>query len=104
MTVSLNSVTLVGTISQYGVKQLASGKATCAVQLTEIGRDEQEHVTYVNVEVWGKAGAPLATAMLPGTMVLVQGEVKPRKTKDVWTFVVSTRALEHLIEEPEEAA
>jgi len=104
MVFSLNSVSLIGAISQYGVKQLANGKATCTVQLTELGRDAHEHTSYVNVEIWGKEGAPLATAMPPGTMVLIQGEVKPRKTKDLWTFVVSTRALERLSEEPAEAS
>ena len=37
MTFALNSATLIGQISDYGVKRGKDGKATCALQLTEVG-------------------------------------------------------------------
>lgn len=101
MTFSLNSATLVGRISDYGVKLTKEGTATCALELTEMGRDERAHRSFITVEIWGKAGAPAAMQMLPGSLVLVSGQVRPKKVKEQWTLVIAAREFELLDRTPE---
>ena len=96
MTFSLNSVSLIGEISQYGVRLQKNGKASCTVKLRESGRDGQEHVSFVPIEVWGTPGAAEAIALASAAVVLVQGVVKPRKAEDQWTVMVSCRELQLL--------
>jgi single-stranded DNA-binding protein len=100
---SLNSVSLIGQISKFGVRLQKNGKATCAVKVIEQGRDDTEHVSFVPVEVWGKLGAPAASAMAPGAVVLVSGQVRPQKVEDRWTLIISTRELQLLDAAEEEA-
>ena len=101
MTFSLNSTTLVGTISAYGVKRSKDGKVTCALKLVEEGRGGQVYTSYVHVEVWGTEGAPAAMQMPPGSLVLVQGQLRAKKVKEQWTLVIVARELQLLDRTPE---
>ena len=60
------------------------------------GGDGREHLTYITVEVWGRAGAVEASQLPPGTLVLVSGQMKPKKIHDQWTRGVTTRELTRL--------
>jgi single-stranded DNA-binding protein len=100
MVFSLNSTTLIGKVSKYGFT-LKDGTATGALELTQEGRDERVHTSYVNIVIWGREGAPQASAVPPGTLVLVQGEVRPKKVKDHWTLLIAARELQLLADEPE---
>jgi single-stranded DNA-binding protein len=95
MVFSLNSTTLIGKVSKYGFT-LKEGTATGALELVEEGHDERLHTSYVNILSWGKEGAPQASAVLPGSLVLVQGQVRPKKVKDQWTLLIAARELQLL--------
>jgi hypothetical protein len=101
MPFTLNSTTLIGRVSKYGLK-LRDGRATGALELLEEGRDEKPHTSYVNILIWGRAGAPQAAQVLPGSLVLVSGEIRPKQVKDQWTLVVAARELLLLARTPEE--
>jgi Single-strand binding protein family len=98
---SLNSTTLIGRVSKYGLK-LKDGTATGALELVEEGRDEKVHTSYVTILIWGKEGAPQASALLPGSLVLVQGQVRAKKVKDHWTLLIAARELQLLDCVPEQ--
>lgn len=51
MAFSLNTATLVGEISKFGMTLRSNGKATGALHLIEAGRDAREHSSYVNNEL-----------------------------------------------------
>ena len=95
MVFSLNSTTLIGRVSKYGFT-LKEGTATGALELTQEGRDEQVHTSYVNLLVWGKEGAPQASQMPPGSLVLVHGQVRPKKVDNRWTVLIAARELQLL--------
>ena len=101
MAFSLNSTTLIGRVSKYGLT-LKEGTTTGALELVEMGRDERPHTSYVNIHIWGKEGAAQASALPPGTLVLVQGQVKPKKVKAQWTVLIAARELQLLPDDPEE--
>jgi single-stranded DNA-binding protein len=101
MVFSLNSTTLIGRVSKYGLK-LKDGTTTGALELVEEGRDEKVHTSYVNIVIWGKEGAPQAAAMPPGSLVLVQGQVRPKKVDNRWTLLIAARELQLLDRLPEE--
>jgi hypothetical protein len=62
MAFSLNTTTLIGTVSQYGLR-LKDGIATGALEVIEDGYDEKRHICFVPVHIWGKEGAPQASAV-----------------------------------------
>ena len=101
MTFSLNSTTLIGRVSTYGLS-FKDGTTTGALELSEAGPDERVHTSYVNLLIWGKEGAPQASALPPGSLVLVQGQVRPKKVKDQWTLVIAARELQLLDRSHEE--
>ena len=101
MPFSLNSTTLIGRVSKYGLS-FKDGTATGALELSEEGRDERVHTSYVNLLIWGKEGAPQASALPPGSLVLVQGQVRPKKVKDQWTLIVAAKELQLLDRSHEE--
>jgi single-stranded DNA-binding protein len=66
------------------------------LELVEEGRDERTHTAYVGIHIWGREGAVQAAALPPGTLVLVQGQVRPKTVKDQWTLVIAARELQLL--------
>ena len=101
MPFSLNSTTLIGRVSKYGLS-FKDGTTTGALELSEVGHDERVHTSYVNLLIWGKEGAPQASALPPGSLVLVQGQVRPKKVKDQWTLIVAAKELQLLDRSHEE--
>jgi|SoiMethySBSTD1v2_1073268.scaffolds.fasta_scaffold25796_12 single-stranded DNA-binding protein len=101
MPFSLNSTTLIGRVSKYGLK-LERGTTTGALELSEVGRDERVHTSYVTIVIWGKEGAAQASALPPGSLVLVQGQIRPKKVKDQWTLVIAAREVQLLDRRHEE--
>src|SRR5262252_673483 len=105
MRFSLNTASLIGEVSRFGVKLVGKPphqKATCALRLVEEGADGLEHQSYVNVEIWGREGAQHAAALSPGVLVLASGTIKPVKRDEQWTLVIAARELELLELDPVE--
>ena len=101
MVFSLNSTTLIGRVSRYGLT-LKDGTTTGALELTQEDSDGRVHTSYAPILIWGKEGAAQASALLPGSLVLVQGQVRPKKVKDHWTLLVAAKELLLLERAPEE--
>jgi single-stranded DNA-binding protein len=100
LTFSLNAAILIGRVSKYGLT-LKNGIAVGALELVEKGRDEKLHTSYVNILIWGKAGAPQASVVPPGSLVLVSGQIRPKKGKNEWTLMVAAKEMTLLDDAPE---
>lgn len=93
MPASLNHVTLIGAISQYGVeaRQAANGTAYAAftLALTETTPAGQTYTTLIPCECWGRRH-PEVLPLAPGTPVVIEGKLARRKKGDAWDLVVSS--------------
>ena len=89
---SINRVTLVGTVSSYGVTVSFVGQGTAKAALTvvvrEVGSDGKEHQTFITCEIWGKK-AEAAGELEAGDVVLIEGKLRRTKKDEVWETVVS---------------
>jgi single-stranded DNA-binding protein len=92
MPASINRVTLMGTISKYGmeVRYTPSGTPCASFMLiiTEQGQDGKEHQIYIPCECWGKK-AEAAGELEAGQLVLFDGRLRKRQKGDSWELVVS---------------
>jgi len=78
----LNSVTLFGVVSQYGVKAREQTNGTpharCDLVIKELGFDDKVRTLYVTVEGWGRAATQMRD-LRPGHAALVEGKVARAK-------------------------
>jgi single-stranded DNA-binding protein len=90
--VAINRVTLLGTISRYGVEvrytNTGTPHASFTMAVTELGQDGKGHITLIPCEVWGKR-AEAAGELDAGALVLFEGKLQKRKKSEAWELVVS---------------
>lgn len=98
---SLNTVTLVGRVGEYGVRA-TKGQTVCAkfaVVLQEAGFDAGVREIYLDVEAWGKAGEG-AQGLKAHDAVVVEGQLarsKRRKGEELsWVVVVKARRIQKI--------
>jgi single-stranded DNA-binding protein len=89
---SINRVTLVGTVSSYGVTVSFVGQGTAKAALTlvvtEHGSDGKDHQLWQPVEIWGKR-AEAAGELEAGDVVFLEGKLRRTKKGEGWETVVS---------------
>ena len=92
--VSINRVTLVGTVGRYGweLRSTATGTSVghCTLTMSEIGTNGQQYDTFVVCEAWGKVAEGVGEAG-PGSVFYVEGSLKRKKGRDegTWETVVN---------------
>lgn len=85
MAASLNRVALLGTTGKYGftLKTSANGttSASGSITISESTKDGKAFESFYSVEVFGQHAAR-ASALQPGTLILIEGKLGKRKSKD----------------------
>lgn len=78
----MNTCTLLGTVSDYGVTvrplpESSTLQGTFSLLVSEAGPDGRVYTTYIPVEVYGRVLAQ-AEGLEPGMLVALQGKLKKR--------------------------
>lgn len=93
---SVNRVTLVGTVGRYGyeLRSTATGTSVghCTLTMSEVGTNGQQYDTFVVCEAWGKVAEGIGEAG-PGSVMYIEGALKRKKGRDegTWETVVNVQ-------------
>jgi hypothetical protein len=92
MVASINRVTLLGTISTYGMEvrynPTGTPYASFTLVVSEAGQDGKTHDVYVPCEVWGKK-AEAASELESGQLILFEGKLRKRQKGEQWELIVA---------------
>lgn len=102
----MNTATVAGTISQYGVKvqeqENGSPRASFAVAVMEPGYDERIRTIFLDVVAWGKVAEEARTltadepVLIEGKLVRTTRQQKGKGTGEQWYTTVQAKKITRL--------